>query len=213
MYDSRDNKPYTVRKLADGNCWMTDNLAFELQANQTYTGVDNATGQEVSFNTGASCSSNGACVMNGNTAYNSTTGQWYYSWYAATAGSGTSSQTNTDAPSSICPKGWRIPANYSLSPSKSYGSITNAYNLTTGGANNENTSISTLEASPLNFARYNYYDGGTLRSVDTGHGYYWSSNAWEDARFASYFHYGTGYTYPQYRIYKYGGISIRCVAV
>ena len=28
LKDTRDNKYYTVRKLADGNCWMTDNLAY-----------------------------------------------------------------------------------------------------------------------------------------------------------------------------------------
>ena len=26
MLDKRDDEPYTIRKLADGNCWMTENL-------------------------------------------------------------------------------------------------------------------------------------------------------------------------------------------
>ena len=34
----------------------------------------------------------------------------YYSWHAATAGSGVDITTaNTDAPYSICPKGWKLP--------------------------------------------------------------------------------------------------------
>ena len=80
LSDIRDGKTYTVRKMADGNCWMAENLKFELQANKTYTGVNNTTGNTITFNTGSTCSNNGACIMNGNTAYNSTYDSWYYNW-------------------------------------------------------------------------------------------------------------------------------------
>lgn len=33
LYDIRDGKQYWVAKLADGNCWMTQNLALDLDAN------------------------------------------------------------------------------------------------------------------------------------------------------------------------------------
>ena len=36
LYDIRDNNSYTVRKLADGNCWMTENLRLEFDGSTTY---------------------------------------------------------------------------------------------------------------------------------------------------------------------------------
>lgn len=214
MYDIRDSKPYTVRKLADGSCRMVDNLAMELEENSTYTGVNNATGEEITFNTGTACSSNGACTMNGNTKHDSITDQWYYSWYAATAGSGTSGQTNTDAPYSICPKGWRLPNNYTLSTTKSYGSLTNAYNLTSNGNWNTTNYTAQLESFPLNFARLGYYRNSSSDLTNNGiYGCYWSSTAFSNATRAYFFFYTTSYTYPQNDFDKYFGFVIRCVAL
>ncbi len=40
LIDTRDGKAYWVSKLADGNCWMTQNLALDLKTSQTLTNVD-----------------------------------------------------------------------------------------------------------------------------------------------------------------------------
>lgn len=40
LMDIRDNKYYWVAKLKDGNCWMTQNLDFDLNMNQTLTSND-----------------------------------------------------------------------------------------------------------------------------------------------------------------------------
>lgn len=40
LIDTRDGKTYWVAKLADGNCWMTQNLAFDLVAGKTLTPGD-----------------------------------------------------------------------------------------------------------------------------------------------------------------------------
>ena len=37
VYDARDLKVYWVQKLADGKCWMTQNLDFDISSNETYT--------------------------------------------------------------------------------------------------------------------------------------------------------------------------------
>ena len=37
LVDSRDNRAYFVAKLVDGNCWMTENLDFDIDSNETYT--------------------------------------------------------------------------------------------------------------------------------------------------------------------------------
>ena len=40
LTDTRDSKEYIVRKLADGNCWMVQNLDLELRTNMTLTADD-----------------------------------------------------------------------------------------------------------------------------------------------------------------------------
>ena len=52
LTDTRNNEAYTVRKLADGNCWMTENLRLELTANQVLSPED--TDVTVSTTVGAS---------------------------------------------------------------------------------------------------------------------------------------------------------------
>ncbi len=40
LIDSRDGKAYWVSKLADGNCWMTQNLALDLDSNKALTSAN-----------------------------------------------------------------------------------------------------------------------------------------------------------------------------
>lgn len=40
LIDIRDQHPYLVRRLADGNCWMVENLALELSTSGTLTPED-----------------------------------------------------------------------------------------------------------------------------------------------------------------------------
>lgn len=40
LIDTRDGKKYWVAKLADGNCWMTQNLALDLSTERTLTATD-----------------------------------------------------------------------------------------------------------------------------------------------------------------------------
>ena len=40
LIDGRDNKTYTVAKLADGNCWMTQNLDLDLSDSVSLTNAD-----------------------------------------------------------------------------------------------------------------------------------------------------------------------------
>ena len=40
LIDSRDGKEYWVAKLADGNCWMTQNLAYDLVKGKSVTSSD-----------------------------------------------------------------------------------------------------------------------------------------------------------------------------
>ncbi len=210
LRDVRDNNNYTVKKLADGNCWMTSNLKYSLSANSTRVGVNHSTNQTFEFNTGSACSGNENCIMNGNTVMTEHYDGYYYSWYAATAGTGTSSMTSSDATGSICPQGWRLPANYTSSTAKSYGALTQTY-LGFSGNTHGNFTV-TMGGSPLGFALPGIYMNGSFSRGGT-HSYYWSSTA--NATTTSYeMCLNVEDTYPQCGTHpKYEGGSVRCVNI
>ncbi len=90
LRDARDGKFYTVRKLADGNCWMTDNLdlsaTVENEQSQVVARVLASTDSDVSANYTMPAATTGSYIFNTATAVDS----------------GTSLGT-------ICPAGWTLP--------------------------------------------------------------------------------------------------------
>ncbi|MBR2588757.1 hypothetical protein IKE84_00175 [Candidatus Saccharibacteria bacterium] len=252
---SSNAQTYTIRKLADGNCWMTENLNLPLYKNYTTPGMNKSsslTAQpvEVSQNGKAVTTSRTDAVygnitsagiwtpvkasnltnndntyaLNGNTAYNiGNTGDaaawnniWYYSWSAATAGSGKSDMVTSsgDAGYSICPIGWKLPTNYtnsvSTSAQKSWGSLLNTYGI--NPANHSTTSeYQILEAFPFNLPRAGYFLSGAFQN--NGRGYWWSSTAYSTATYAYHLDFGTTLVSPQGRSGKYNGFNVRCVSV
>jgi len=120
LTDSRDGKTYTIRKLADGNCWMAQNLDLDLDTNTALTPEDSDvsadwTPSESTF-TGASSGWQGTDQNShsydpGNRVYisfytsddgdtsatedshSANTGHVgnFYNWYGATAGTGNES--------------------------------------------------------------------------------------------------------------------------
>ena len=77
LTDKRDQKSYTISKLADGNIWMTQNLDLDLDSSKTYTNEDTDLGWNgTSYNT-ASWTPERSTYTTGTTTwglYNSTTG-------------------------------------------------------------------------------------------------------------------------------------------
>ena len=176
LIDTRDNQTYYVAKLLDGKCWMTENLniaggtelssddtdfdsSYTLPTTGNWTVSDGKlilpTSSTSGFNT-----SNFAYVYNsGNKENCGAPGQTipcysYYSWDVAVVGSGRSINTsNTDAPYSICPTGWKLPT--SGSQTDNGWKRGDFYVLTTAyGANLENSS-STNDPSFLRNATFN----------------------------------------------------------
>jgi uncharacterized protein (TIGR02145 family) len=131
----------------------------------------------------------------------------YYNWYAATAGTGASSMTGSDATASICPKGWRLPSNSGI---KSY------YNLitTTYGLASSSDGSLALRANPLNFNLSGYYAyyNGAMRGQGS-YGYYWSGTAYSSATDAYDLLFNTSSIYPQGSFGQGYGFSVRCVAI
>ena len=253
LKDTRDNKYYTVRKLADGNCWTTDNLAyakagtlsptdsdvqnssFTLASSDIYTKdgekwsesddkkfiydrPDPTYSSTTKINTGFTLKGwRKTRLSNGNISlkaiYGTKTSPLYgnlYTWYTATAGTGTYSmgKNRTNATSSICPRGWRL--------SKSYGK--NSYDnllFTSYGLQNNSASLTKILSSPLDFSFTGFYnyDGGQV--YDAGrYGYYWTSTVGSyDFAYSLYFLNSDVYSQVEVaRDNKASGRSVRCVA-
>ncbi len=201
LTDTRDGEQYTVRKHEDGNCWMTQNL--RLQGSKTLTPMDS----DVTSNYTLPASD-----LNGfdNTNYyanqmyyaNDATNGAYYSWTAATAGTGDANLTSGDAPSSVCPKGWKLPPN---SGRGSYAEFVAAAGIT-----NDAAGSTKLRSAPYNFPYAGYVDNGSLYNVGSD-GVYWSRTA-NSTNYAYILYFYSSTVYPASNGTRYVGRSVRCVA-
>ena len=193
LIDSRDNKHYTVAKLKDGKCWMTQNLALGKDGTMTLTSSDSDVSSDYTLpaSSPSGFSDDSAQNIYVTPAPDDNYYGGYYTWLAATAGTNPSSG---EASSSICPKGWRLPTNAEFS------ALTKSYDSTTA------------QQAPANFVLAGYYDSSSPHVQGT-RGFWWSSTAvssgtkayhlrlWPD--FSSFF---TDNHYKRY------GSSIRCVS-
>ena len=214
LLDVRDGKLYWVTKLADNNCWMTQNLDLDLDSNRTYTHWDTDLGWGDPDNLDANASwqpdnstidfSIGSIITgwqdSGTEPYSANPGDVYfytsnsdandiqynslqecanvehsdclhyhignyYNWSATVASNSTEALTkkNTNAPNSICPKGWRLP----MTSSKEFKNIIDIYSIDNSGALQ-------LRLSPLYFTRSGYVQNRfTIDPKNKGR--YWSS--------------------------------------
>lgn len=218
--DSANARSYTIRKLADGNCWMTENLKLPLSAGVTVEAAYNNVSSPYSYTPSPACSGDGECALNANTNLpSSTNGEYYYNWYASSAETGKSTDINTDTLASICPVGWRLPANYTIDPDKSYGSLTDAYGFTVGGVNNSQDHVAAMESFPLSLSRLGWYTASGWLNYNGQIGFYQSSSTSPNG-YAYSLYYSktsgsnvTNNTMPQYTTGNYRGITVRCVAL
>ncbi len=216
LIDSRDGKSYWIAKLKDGNCWMTQNLDLDL-ANITLTPANSdvttswtpdlassvwgniPSSTPAYFNPGMQLCTGANCTLT--SANDSSDAHYlignYYSWNAATAGTGTSSTAN-NAPSSICPKGWQLPISNSTSTNKSFGLLLNGL------------SSNTITTSPYYFVYSGYVNEGHLGATGE-HGRYWSATASNISEAYNLF-FDSRDVYPSDAVDRYFGLSVRCVA-
>ncbi len=204
LTDTRDNNTYTVRKHEDGNCWMTQNL--RLAGEKTLTPADS----DVKSNYTLPASSVSGFDSTNNYANQmyyagDETNGAYYSWTAATAGTGDASLTKGEAPSSVCPKGWKLP------PNAGNGSYT-AF-VTAAGITNDAAGSTKLRSAPYNFP----YAGNVLNSalnVVGSYGYYWSRTVFSSNSGHAYnLGFSSSDVSPTHDNARYLGGSVRCVAV
>ena len=110
LTDYRDGKRYSVFRAKDGACWMQSNLALSLSTDMVLTPNDSdvLANWSPTSNTRTALSTNND--PNGQESWTYNNDNYYYQFNAATAGTGsTTTEANTSAPSSICPRGWKLP--------------------------------------------------------------------------------------------------------
>ncbi|MGO2140773.1 MAG: prepilin-type N-terminal cleavage/methylation domain-containing protein [Leucobacter sp.] len=118
LTDSRGGttRTYEVAKLADGNCWMLNNL--KLGSTTSTTTLTPADSNVASNFTLPQLTTSGATEYDLPRAYGSIPGDtgsgttnygYFYNFSAATAGETRTTLTTGNAPYSICPANWRLP--------------------------------------------------------------------------------------------------------
>ena len=191
LRDVRDGDVYAVSKLADGHCWMTENL--RLDPSTTAFSATNTNDPTANFVSEATLSQDSTTLCNADSSAcidqvlfnannvnrsltatpntNNNSSSWYsygimYGWYTATAGNGDYAKSSGNVAGDICPAGWRLPTGGS---SGEFVSLTNAVGGATASAKNNN-----LLAFPNNFiysGDYNYNISGGRGT----YGRYWSA--------------------------------------
>ena len=231
LKDTRaDQQSYHVAKLADGNCWMLNNLRLGSKtATTTLTPTDSNVGANFTLpqlNDGTrtrDTSANPGNDYDTPYAYYSPTGDstgldapnnygYYYNFAAATAGKNRTNLTTGEAPYDICPKGWRLPT----------GSATGEFAMLNAKMNNPDAT------TPSSSTGTGYYQNGQPTGLFKGafsgfwsssflyqgtSGYLWSRSAYPSsassafgASFnASYVNPGTGGSN------RYYGFGVRCL--
>ena len=233
LIDSRDGRAYTVTKLKDDNCWMTDNLAITFGEGTTedgYRKVRKLTSGDsdvkkdwtVIVDT-ATDTSNFVADVNGvqswslDTSETSSGQQWYYQWNAATAGTGqNATEYGDDAEGSICPSGWKLPiTSFDTSSSNivsgvpvsgSYAELFQAYSII-----DNKESVQTLLTEPLNFTLSGMVLDGKLVYYSSD-GQFWCGTAGREGTRAARMFYNTVHVYSFSDYARYQGLSVRCVA-
>ena len=193
LIDNRDSKTYKIRKLADDNCWMVDNLALQPSGSSMVldsTSSDLASGT-YTLNTANVADPNSAayCLSLSTATFPNRCGM-QYDWTTAVVGNNPSSGTVAD---SVCPKNWRLPAN------NEYTTLQTALGWGDSGTNINNSAWRGLYAG---------WNGATDQGV---YGYYWTATA-TSASLANYLYYTASMVNPIGGGLKTYQLSLRCLA-
>ena len=150
LTDVRDNNTYTVARLPDGNCWMTQNLSLYLNMdtdNTLYPSTSDVSTTVDLDPVNVGFSPDPHPCLNATTACTGARGglnKIYYNWAAATAkGHG-----------SICPKGWKLPTKSQADGIADYADAFNANSGAIGGYGTRD---------PYDLHNYNYSDDSSNR--------------------------------------------------
>jgi uncharacterized protein (TIGR02145 family) len=149
-----------------------------------------------------------------------------YNYCAATGGTACTDATmTTDAPGSICPANWQLPAMTAHPTStdstataikdgsvKTYNNLLNNYNINFRGGVHDSEETK-LMANSLDFVRAGYAGSGMLNGRNAGGlGYYLSSTRYRSANRAYGLYFYSSYVDRSEHYYRCFGRYVRCVA-
>ncbi len=235
LKDIRDDNTYTVAKLSDGKCWMTQNLritgnSFAAKMNKAATAPDGLTCYDSDLGEACAKETGGLesfampeSALWTDTSYtaphvyydNDTTYGAYYNWNAATAGSGTDKVESGNAEYSICPKGWRLPIG-GVGTTNEFATMSGIVSSVSKDTNYWNSakdlsfSGDTLIVNGSTWFAAGYIVDGLPTHVGFS-GNYWSSTAIDTNTVYSFVFFGE-YFGPVETRGKHVGFSVRCVA-
>ncbi len=215
LADIRDNNSYRVRKLADGKCWMVDNLRI---GDSTLKDKDRKlTSEDTDLNNIDSyelpASSKNGFIRGDYTAENiyvieADSGKelriygGYYNYNAVTAGTGVNVTLDyINVPSSICAKGWRLPTG-------GHDGEFQVLSAAIGGSTSSDSEL--IDTSGLALVHAGDYENGSLLNT-VSHGHYWSSTA-HNATAAYYLRFWSDEANLDAFNYRHYGFSARCIA-
>ncbi len=136
----------------------------------------------------------------------------YYNWSAAVASNNTNGYTSGTPSNSICPKGWKLPANGGVNDNGTYSNLNKLYNgdITTASELGSTAAADKLLlASPLYFVRAGNVWSNALYYA--GHaGLYWSSTV-INASGAYFLGFRSSGVFPSSSGNRRDGNSVRCV--
>ena len=237
LTDVRDGKQYTIARLkmnqagTETKCWMTQNLALALSTDSSKlltrwdTDLNSTKTWQPERNTATSLTTSTFPADSYNPySYNPNNASYgyYYNWTAAIASNDSSSLTTkySNAPNSICPKGWRLPKVYDGSASNvpnEFGKLLYAYsyisNVQPGDSQNAgwvNNGYTKIQSTPLSFALSGYVNSSSQVSSAGTYSDLWSSTV-VGSTGAYYLGFFSPYVLPQNSGGRHDGYPVRCV--
>ncbi|MBR0372717.1 InlB B-repeat-containing protein, partial [Candidatus Saccharibacteria bacterium] len=224
LADTRDNNTYAVAKLADGNCWMIENLRLGGSSAIQLTLSNSQSEGSLPASTNTFGSSANTKYMNAsNTMYpvstmnraNSSVYSYgnYYSW-AAAVNSTNNYSTATNVTTSICPAGWSLPIGGTSGENPATSGAFHYYGISLGAF--DNNGFATANASdllrqyPNNYvlSGYQYY---SLKQNSGSTGNYWSARAVQNSSCGLII--TTNSASLPSSVERYLGDTVRCVMV
>jgi hypothetical protein len=232
VYDTRDNSVYTIQRLADGNCWLLDNLRLDLTNATVKTNLTSST-------TNASDTTLGYLKNGGGTdsdkyAMIGVTSTWDNSVYRYSGPKINTSYATTTGAAGYSAGKYGVYYNYCAASAGSYcyGNATTGYGtssgdatedicpkgwrLPTGGDSGEYQSLYTAyssdDAAFVNALRSplpGYFNNGSAY-YRGAYGYFWSSTKYGDSNMYRLF-VDTSDVDPRNRANRNLGYSVRCV--
>ena len=207
------NKTYAVARLADGNCWMVENLRYT--DGSTSTTANNwawsDTTKQYEFRNITEPDSNSSPTDD---FYYDTVYRWFsygalYTWAAAINSTEEYGSNQTASAPGICPAGWRVPSSIRYNDTTDFPKLNIA--LTGSDYSYDLTETNLWRKYPYNVVPAGYYSGYQTEERGISARYWTSTSYSNNVRYAYYFQLRSSYVTPSSNDYKFYAFAVRCM--